>query len=114
VPVVASAGTVVVISDGDTTVNAADVALNVPLESRGSYSGVWYNSWMPKSLSAEDIFSLVDCLSPQERIRLLRLISTHAAADDRDCYNALPPRNNEFSTDEEPLAWEAEGWENFS
>jgi hypothetical protein len=69
---------------------------------------------MPKSLSAEDIFPLVDSLSPQERIRLLRLISTHLTADDRECYNALPPRENEFSTEEEPLAWDAEGWENFA
>lgn len=66
---------------------------------------------MPKPLSAEDIFPLVDRLSSQERLRLLRLISTRPAADDRDAYRAVPPRDEEFSRDEEPLAWDAEGWE---
>ena len=27
-------------------------------------------------------------------------------------YRSLPPTRDEFSTDDEPLAWEAEGWEN--
>ncbi len=66
---------------------------------------------MPKTLSAEDIFQLVDCLSTPERLRLLRLISTRSVADDREVYRAAPPRDEEFSTDEEPLAWDAEGWE---
>jgi len=66
---------------------------------------------MPKRLSAEDIFALVDCLSPQERLRLLRLISTRTAGHDRDAYRALPPRDEEFSSDEESLAWDAVGWE---
>ena len=66
---------------------------------------------MPKPLSAEDIFPLVDHLSSQERLRLLRLISTRPTSDDRDAYRAVPPRDEEFSRDEEPLAWDAEGWE---
>jgi len=66
---------------------------------------------MPKHLSAKDIFPLVDCLSPDERLRLLRFISARPAADDRDTYRALPPRNEEFSSDEDLLAWDAEGWE---
>jgi hypothetical protein len=66
---------------------------------------------MPKPLSAEDVFPLVDSLSPRERLRLLRLISTRPTADDAEAYRALPPRNLEFSTDQEPLAWDAEGWE---
>ena len=69
---------------------------------------------MPKSLSAEDLFPLVDSLSPKERIRLLRFMSGRPAGDDRARYDALPPQKDEFSTDEEPLAWEAEGWENFA
>ena len=69
---------------------------------------------MPKPLSAEDVFPLVDCLSPQERLRLLRLISLRPAAGDPDAYRALPPRDGEFSSDEEPLAWDSEGWENIS
>ncbi len=66
---------------------------------------------MLKHLSAEDIFPLVDCLSPEERLRLLRFLSARPAADDRDTNRALPPRNEEFSSDEDLLAWDAEGWE---
>lgn len=39
---------------------------------------------------------------------LARLVS----AADTTAYHSLPPTRDEFSTDEEPLAWEAEGWEN--
>lgn len=39
---------------------------------------------------------------------LARLVS----AADITAYDSLPPTRDEFSTDEEPLAWEAEGWEN--
>jgi len=66
---------------------------------------------MAKPLSAEDVFPLVARLTPPERLRLLRLISTRPGADDGDAYRALPPRDEEFSTDEEPLAWDSEGWE---
>jgi hypothetical protein len=66
---------------------------------------------MAKPLSADDILPLVACLTPQERLRLLRLISVPPGADDRDAYHALPPTREEFSNDEEPLAWDAEGWE---
>jgi hypothetical protein len=69
---------------------------------------------MPSRLSAEDIFPLVDCLSTQERLRLLRLISIRPAANDRDAYRAAPPGDEEFSGEEEPLAWDAEGWEHVS
>ncbi len=66
---------------------------------------------MPKHLSAEDIFPLVNCLSSDERLRLLRFISTRPVADDPEIYRALPPRNEEFSSNEDLLAWDAEGWE---
>jgi len=66
---------------------------------------------MAKPLSAEDVLPLVACLTPQERLRLLRLISARPAREDRDTYRALPPRAGEFSSTEEPLAWEPEGWE---
>lgn len=66
---------------------------------------------MPKHLSAEDIFPLVDCLSLDERLRLLCFISARPASGDRDVYRALPPRNEEFSSDDDLLAWGAEGWE---
>jgi hypothetical protein len=66
---------------------------------------------MPKHLSAEDIFPLVDCLLPDERLRLLRFISARPATDDREIYRALPPRNEELSSNEDLLGWDAEGWE---
>ena len=66
---------------------------------------------MAKPLSAEDIFPLVARLTPRERLRLLRLISVRPAADDAAAYRVLPPPDEEFSGDEEPLAWDSEGWE---
>ena len=67
---------------------------------------------MPESLSAEDILPLVAALTPQERLRLLRLIASGYRTD-ASVYQTVPPLRNEFSTDEEPLAWEADGWEDF-
>ena len=66
---------------------------------------------MVKPLSADDVLPLVACLTPHERFRLVRLISERPGADDADSYRALPPTRQEFSSDEEPLAWDAEGWE---
>ena len=66
---------------------------------------------MAKHLNADDILPLVACLTPQERLRLLRLISIRPGADDKVAYRALPSSTEEFSSDEEPLAWDSEGWE---
>ena len=66
---------------------------------------------MSKSLTADDVVPLVACLTPQERVRLLRLITSPPGAD-APIYRAAPPAYDEFSADEEPLAWDAEGWEN--
>ncbi len=66
---------------------------------------------MPRSLTAEDILPLVAALTPTERVRLLRLIARPSGADEA-VYRSLPTRQDEFSADEEPLGWEAEGWEN--
>jgi hypothetical protein len=65
---------------------------------------------MPKPLTADDIIPLVASLTPQERARLLRLIAVPQGAD-APVYQSVPPSREEFSTDEEPLAWDAEGWE---
>ena len=67
---------------------------------------------MAKALSADDILPLVASLTPNERLRLLRLI-TSAQGADAPTYRSVPPSRDEFSADEEPLAWDAEGWENF-
>jgi hypothetical protein len=65
---------------------------------------------MPTPLTADDVFPLVERLTPQERVRLLRLIGTSPGGD-AALYEAAPPAGNEFSGDDDPLAWDAEGWE---
>ena len=66
---------------------------------------------MPSRLTADDIVPLIAALTPQERARLLRLV-VRPQRDDASLYHAIPPAKEEFSADEEPLAWEGEGWEN--
>ena len=67
---------------------------------------------MARPMTADDVLPLVASLTPQERARLLRLISARSSpADAAVVYDTVPPGQDEFSTDEEPLAWEAEGWE---
>ncbi len=66
---------------------------------------------MAERMSADDILPLVATLAPQERARLFRLLAGQPSADDGSFYDATPPRQGEFSSDDEPLAWEADGWE---
>ncbi len=66
---------------------------------------------MSKLLTADDIFPLVACLAPEERLRLFRLISVPQKVDDTEAYRVLPPTQEEFSSNREPLAWDSEGWE---
>jgi hypothetical protein len=66
---------------------------------------------MGKLLTTDDILPPVACLTPQERVRLLRLITSRSAAKAAAAYRVVPARHDEFSTDEEPLAWEVEGGE---
>jgi hypothetical protein len=66
---------------------------------------------MGKALTAEDILPLVAALTPEERARLLQLIASPKRGDE-SVYASKPPRRDEFSSDDESLAWEAEGWEN--
>jgi len=66
---------------------------------------------MARPLRADDILPLVESLTPQERVRLLRLIAKPQGGDAR-AYQSVPPSHDEFSPDDEPLAWDAEGWEN--
>lgn len=63
--------------------------------------------------TVEEIVPLVEALSPIERARLLRLIS-RSGQGDASVYEAVPPSHEEFSSDEDPLAWDAEGWENIA
>jgi hypothetical protein len=65
---------------------------------------------MPQPLTANDLLPLVARLAPEERARLLHLIE---AASERDAaaYAKAPPRPDEFASDDDPLAWDADGWE---
>ena len=65
---------------------------------------------MPRPLTAEDLLPLVGCLSQEERLRLLRLITTDGERD-AEIYALVPPQVDEFSSEEDALAWDADGWE---
>jgi len=66
---------------------------------------------MAKSMTAADILPLVADLTVQARVRLIRLIAGQPDTGATAIYSVLPPGWDEFSTDEEPLSWDAEGWE---
>jgi hypothetical protein len=68
---------------------------------------------MAKGLTADDILPLVVALPARERARLLRLIASRQGSD-ASMYRSVPASRDEFSTDDEPLAWDAEGWEDLS
>lgn len=72
--------------------------------------------FMATPLTASDFWPLILKLPHDERVRLAKLALRAAAEDGTDgaAYAAAPPAPDEFSTDEEPLAWDAEGWEEFS
>jgi len=63
-------------------------------------------------VTAGDILPIFACLTPPERGRLLRLIASRPGADGA-AYRSVPPTGDEFASDEEALAWDAEGWEDF-
>ena len=65
---------------------------------------------MGKVLTADDILPLVAALTPEERTRLRRMIASPEGFDESS-YSSVPPRHDEFSADDESLAWDAEGWE---
>lgn len=71
---------------------------------------------MATPLTASDFWPLILKLPHDERVRLAKLALRAAADDGADAaaYAAVRPSADEFSQDEEPLAWEAEGWEEFS
>jgi hypothetical protein len=67
---------------------------------------------MPRPLTADDIMPLVASLTDSERIRLLRWITLPGGADAL-AYSAAPPARDEFSIEDESIAWDADGWEKF-
>jgi hypothetical protein len=69
---------------------------------------------MSTPLKAEDLWPLVQKLPHDEQVRLAKLALMAAArgpSDDAVAYQTTPPALGEFSSDDEALGWEAEGWE---
>jgi hypothetical protein len=68
---------------------------------------------MSDPLTASDFWPLILKLPHDERVRLAKLALRAAATDDSsaEAYAAATP--DEFSSDDEPLAWESQGWEEF-
>ncbi len=67
---------------------------------------------MARLLTADDIMPLVTSLPDSERLKLLRWIASPRGTD-ASAYKVEPPTEQEFSGEEESLAWEADGWEEF-
>ncbi len=69
---------------------------------------------MSAPLTASDFWPLILKLPHDERVRLAKLALRAAAHDDSAAaYATAPPVPDEFSSDDEPLAWEGQGWEEF-
>jgi hypothetical protein len=66
---------------------------------------------MAKSMTVEEILPLVAGLTLADRARLLRMIAASAGVSAVAAYTAVPTGADEFSSDEDPLAWESDGWE---
>ena len=65
--------------------------------------------------TALELQPLVEKLAPEEQVRLAKLALRLAAqARNAQAYAEAPPGDSEFSTDDDSLAWEAEGWDEFS
>ena len=67
------------------------------------------------SLTADDLWPLVAKLPRPERMRLAQLALAGAlptGARDASAYDEVPVRADEFgASDDDPLAWDAEGWD---
>lgn len=68
---------------------------------------------MSKQITADDILPLIAGLPTHERVRLIRLITGIPYRDGGAVYAVVPPNDTEFSSEEDPLAWEGDGWEEF-
>lgn len=65
---------------------------------------------------ARQLWSLIRRLPREERLRLAKMALRSAAeeGDDDAAYADAPVGPEEFSSEDESLAWDAEGWEEFS
>ena len=68
-----------------------------------------------EELSAHDLWPIARKLPPAEQVQLAKLLLGGVAArrTDAEAYAALPPGKDEFSSEEDALGWEGEGWEEF-
>jgi hypothetical protein len=66
--------------------------------------------------TAHELWRLIQRLPREERLRLAKLALRSAAEEGgaEAAYAQAPVGADEFSSDEEPLAWDADGWEEFS
>jgi hypothetical protein len=70
-----------------------------------------YASIMSNKLTADDLWPLVLKLPHDERVRLAKLTLKAAATNEVAADEAAPPDAAEFGSDDDPLAWEGEGWD---
>jgi len=71
---------------------------------------------MNSALSARDLWPLLLKLPHDEQLRLAKLAlraASQKGLHDARAYGARPPTEEEFGVEEDPLAWEAEGWDEF-
>ena len=71
---------------------------------------------MNPTLTADDLWPLVEKLSQDQQVELARraLRAAALAQGDAAAYRAAPPRADEFGgTDDDGGAWEGEGWDEF-
>ena len=68
---------------------------------------------MLQQLSAEEMIPLVASMADGERVRLLQWVAPAQGADE-PAYRAVPAALDEFSGGDEPLSWDADGWDEFA
>lgn len=70
---------------------------------------------MSPTLTADDLWPLVEKLPHDEQVKLARrtLEGTARSDVDADTYRAVPPKEGEFGGQDAAASWEAEGWEEF-
>ncbi len=75
---------------------------------------------MASPLTAKDLWPLIQKLAPEEQVRLVKALQGSVAGQtgmDSDAYGAAPVGPSEFSeefSEEDPLAWDGDGWDEFS
>ena len=66
-------------------------------------------------VTVEDLLPLVAKLTREERVRLSQLARQVTGSEEREAaaeaYRSSPVLDHEFADSEDPLAWDAEGWE---